>query len=727
MEKGCKKLISLDMSKNPQISIQGYYSVAKGFPCMQTIKLNLNYTICDQAVIQTVQKLTNLKEINIQKCIELTDSSVKYLAETRTLTKISIDQLHRVSDGALRALAKYCPNLEEISIVDCARITDVTMKVIAQLENLKILSISDCARISDTGLRYLAEGNSVTSLANLDCTNVSRLTDISLFRIAKFFTNIKKLSLAYCENISDTGIEHLLSLPTLNDLDLSGTPLQDDTLAKIGKMANINKLVISECPYISDTGLGKFCTRIKEKLQLLDISHCKDITDKPMKIVAYNCRFLKNINLAGCWRLTDETPMCLSSVCDKIESFDLSGCYQITDGSLKYLKKLKNLKLLILKFCRNVTATGFYMIKDYVPEVYYDHDDAPGWFGYDKIPYLSTMEAGDIKPKGDFLDKKDDSEKRKKLFGNSANAVLGLKKAGKKGKKKKGKAAGPGLDSNQQSAASSRLGSANTQTTGTSEFDTTTTGYSTRPQTAKSRKSSGKATNFTGNEPLPDIADVTEATSGLGLTSIEPSKSTSKITLDPLSISSSRRNSGQSNITNISKNNTATNSRRSSKASSSKSKLIQDGDEDYLLDSEIESRNSVTRSFSLTDGSFYKFNIEAIQNLTLPEDLAEVVESRETRTSTFSRSTTISRPRSQISMGRRSSNASRGSSKMYNLANSQKRVKSAIDFTVQKNSEIENSGPIEDVFTRLSRRSSEASRTSVRSSTGFLRNSKSAK
>lgn len=161
MGKGGKKLIYLDISKCPQITIQGYYSIAKGFPCLETFKLFLNYTVSDQAVIQSVQKLTNLTEIDLMKCVDLTDQSIKYLAECRTLTKISLERQHKIGDGALRALAKYCPNLNDIVIIDCARITDATLKALGHLDSLKNLNIADCSRISDAGMKNLTDGKSV--------------------------------------------------------------------------------------------------------------------------------------------------------------------------------------------------------------------------------------------------------------------------------------------------------------------------------------------------------------------------------------------------------------------------------------------------------------------------------------------------------------------------------------------------------------------------------------
>ena len=430
MGKGSKKLIYLDMSRCPQITIQGYYSIAKGFPSLETFILAMNYTITDQAIIQAVQKLTNLQVMDLQKCIDLTDQSIKFLAECRTLRKISLDQTFKISDAAFKTLIKYCPDLTDVKIIDCARVSDNTMKHLAGLENLVNLSVADCSRLSDAGVRNLSEGSSIGVIRSLDFTNVNKLTDISLYRIGKAIMNIRRLSLAYCENITDSGIEYLLPLVHLNEIDLSGTTISDETLAKLGKMNTLNHLTIQECPYITDTGVGKLCARLKDKLKSLDISHCKEITDKPMKSLAYNCRYLKKINLAGCWKLTDETPTCLAAVCNRIEIFDISGCYQMTDGSLRHFKKLKDLELLVLKFCRNITHKGYHYIKTFVPEVYYNHDDAPTWFGYDKIPYLANMEVGDIKPK-DFLDS--DEQKKKAIKGLSGNN----KKRKKKGPSKK--------------------------------------------------------------------------------------------------------------------------------------------------------------------------------------------------------------------------------------------------------------------------------------------------
>ena len=134
---------------------------------------------------------------------------------------------------------------------------------------------------------------------------------------------------------------------------------------------SLSELIISECTEITGNGLSKFCTRIGKRLEYIDVSHCKALTDNPMKTLAYNCRKLKSINIAGCWRLKDATIYGIASSCRDIEMFDISGCYYMTDGVLKHFAKLKRLNLLIMKFCRNITSVGYHKISNSVPEVYY--------------------------------------------------------------------------------------------------------------------------------------------------------------------------------------------------------------------------------------------------------------------------------------------------------------------------------------------------------------------
>ncbi|KAI3907511.1 hypothetical protein MKW92_006444 [Papaver armeniacum] len=116
------------------------------------------------------------------------------------------------------------------------------------------------------------------------------------------------------------------------------------------------------------------------RLQSLDISYCRKLTDKGLTAIAEGCRNLRNLHLVGCRFITDGTLIALSKNCPHLEALALQGCINITDSgfhlfhvllftTLKLLdclkagddsiyslaRSCKNLETLVIGGCRNIS------------------------------------------------------------------------------------------------------------------------------------------------------------------------------------------------------------------------------------------------------------------------------------------------------------------------------------------------------------------------------------
>ncbi len=52
----------------------------------------------------------------------------------------------RITDTAVRSLVKCCPELRRIHLVDCERLTDLSLKALSQSKNLVVVNVADCIR-----------------------------------------------------------------------------------------------------------------------------------------------------------------------------------------------------------------------------------------------------------------------------------------------------------------------------------------------------------------------------------------------------------------------------------------------------------------------------------------------------------------------------------------------------------------------------------------------------
>ena len=72
-----------------------------------------------------------------------------------------------------------------MSITDCERISDASLKCIAACKNLSVLNLADCIRISDLGIKALTEGVCVQKLRELNLTNCVRIGNPSMIVLAR--------------------------------------------------------------------------------------------------------------------------------------------------------------------------------------------------------------------------------------------------------------------------------------------------------------------------------------------------------------------------------------------------------------------------------------------------------------------------------------------------------------------------------------------------------------
>ncbi|XP_063304225.1 F-box and leucine-rich repeat protein 13 [Pelobates fuscus] len=415
--KGAHKLIYLDLSGCTQISVDGFRYIA-GCYSLQQLELNDMFTLTDNCVIVLLEKCQNITSVSLLGSPHLTDAAFKVLAQGRKLVKIRIEGNNRITDVSIKTISKSCPSLKHIYLADCQKITDIGLKTVSSLKNITVLNVADCIRISDPGVRQVVEGTSGTKIREINLTNCLRVSDLSLLRIAQKCHNITFLSLRYCENVTDSGIELLGNIASLISIDLSGTSITDQGLSALGANSKIKELGVSECVGISDIGIQKFCQQSKD-LEQLDISHCLHVTNSTVKSVTFCCKMLTSVSIAGCPKVTDLSIQYISGVCCYLHALDISGCVHLSDRALKHLRKgCRQLRVLRMLYCKSISKTAVVKLESKIQKLEYNSDDPPPWFGYDR--------HGNILNSVSHLDETDDEmvDKSANLFSQESVDIL---------------------------------------------------------------------------------------------------------------------------------------------------------------------------------------------------------------------------------------------------------------------------------------------------------------
>ena len=190
----------------------------------------------------------NIRDPDLQRCIRMESNKLPGLQVASKPWWKCIHCSVNVDDAAMQTIAKTCPNLRNVNLAGCARITTGGMlEVLTKIRGLRAIKLAFCPQIDDTDLLNI--GSFCTQLERLDLTMCHRITnlgiaaitvgcnkletldltctnfttDVTLFIVAKGLANLRKLDICGCHAVTDVGLQaladycrHLSSLRTWN-------------------------------------------------------------------------------------------------------------------------------------------------------------------------------------------------------------------------------------------------------------------------------------------------------------------------------------------------------------------------------------------------------------------------------------------------------------------------------------------------------------------------------
>ncbi|MEC8678178.1 MAG: F-box protein [Candidatus Margulisiibacteriota bacterium] len=235
---------------------QTYVDRVKYLPSSQSLKkLNLSATFLSD--VRNIEKIPNLTHLNLQICEQIL--SVKYLERLVNLTHLNLSFCKAVNE--IVVLSQLI-NLESLNLYKCGEISHVDLNGISKLKKLRVLNLGHVK--DDVSLKSLA---GKTSLKKLSLTQRLVLTDdlyvfislknlmflellnskISTDHVLKIvqFSNVKLLSLTYCEERLDDLSFFAASFKNLKQLNLTGTTVSARTIASI-ELNNPNLKIITD-------------------------------------------------------------------------------------------------------------------------------------------------------------------------------------------------------------------------------------------------------------------------------------------------------------------------------------------------------------------------------------------------------------------------------------------------------------------------------------------------
>ncbi|CAK8563985.1 unnamed protein product [Lathyrus sativus] len=237
----------------------------------------------DEGLRLLVSSATELRSINLSQCSLLTCASLDILAGSlgSILKELYIDDCIFIDVARILPALKRFKQLQVLSLAGVPTVSDKFIKsyFIARGHNIKDLVLKDCVNLTDASMRVIAKH--CPGLRVLDIMNLGKLTDLSIGYLANSCCRLSTLKL--CRNpFSDEAISVFLELAgkTLEELSLNSIVKVDlltaTSLAKNGQ--NLHTLDLSWCQNLSDNELGLIVDSCLS-LRSLKLFGCSQLTD----------------------------------------------------------------------------------------------------------------------------------------------------------------------------------------------------------------------------------------------------------------------------------------------------------------------------------------------------------------------------------------------------------------------------------------------------------------
>ena len=328
------------------------------------------------------------------------------------------------TDTAVRAILRYCPNIQILSLKGWEHITDMSMRYISKLIHLKELNLASCTELTSTGIQHLLKVNhniEVLLFSSEFAIDPSKCIDTALFTcIGTHCPNLTKLHLAVptasdvtsaslsaiirgcplLEDLNIHGFKHANSLlptlalfcPSLKHLSVAWLPIADgdlallaqgcphlQTLALIGSVGvtdigligmapyarNLQKLILTGSKVITDTGLCVLFTHCIHitSIELFDMSL---ITDLSITTLVKYCMHLTFLRMSTLPLLTQQSYISIATYCKYIKTLHFMNTNGVTDECIITITlHCKYIHYIILCFLHNITDKSLYSILNY--------------------------------------------------------------------------------------------------------------------------------------------------------------------------------------------------------------------------------------------------------------------------------------------------------------------------------------------------------------------------
>jgi len=336
--KFCTNLKVLRMARLRSLTDAVLLNICQHLPTINTLEIPLcsgfteqnllkTFQICTQlttihlpreseALLETIiDNCLNIEEIYLPRAGMVTDKSVSKLAKCTALKNLNISKCNQLNDSSIRAIFQHVTGLQEFYISNCNTLTSGVITGLTHVTNpnLTILDIGNTSILKTSFLMDMARFSPNLNTLNLSQTGIK---DEEIQMLSRHFPKLEFL------NLSDNSLDSndVLTVSNgnwrLKELNMSGCIyIHADCIPVLLKnMGSLETLQLSRCKAIGALSHPLSKPTKKSDLIKLDLSHCNNISLEAFTEILNHCGNIQDLNLHACEGLAD-------SILDTIANF----------------------------------------------------------------------------------------------------------------------------------------------------------------------------------------------------------------------------------------------------------------------------------------------------------------------------------------------------------------------------------------------------------------------
>lgn len=320
--------------------------VRRGINCVQVLSMR-------RSLKEVVNGMPRLEVLNLSGCYNLSETILEYALnkELPCLKSLDLSLCRDITDSSLGKIATHCKNLEELNLAGCIRVSNSGVLLISWgLKKLKKLNLRSCKRISDFGIESVLgdQGSWVKgfhpNLEELVLQDCQKITDESLHHIGSGLPNLKKLNLSFCINITNSGLRCLSDMPGLEDINLTSCDnISDVGMTFLGQgKCKLTALNVSFTNGLTDSGFKNIAASLRG-LKKLEMSNCNSVSEASLLRLVANLKDLRVLHVGQNQNMTDKVVEVICQTQKNLSWIDLYGCPNVSEEAKKKLLQLPKL------------------------------------------------------------------------------------------------------------------------------------------------------------------------------------------------------------------------------------------------------------------------------------------------------------------------------------------------------------------------------------------------